>query len=153
MTSKNEKGRNPQQGATQKTSAVNSTGNSLAAQRARILDFLRRRGALSTLDARHEIDVMHPAARVMELRRQGHPILTNWAREMTPEGGTHRVAQYRLMRAAPGMQRGTAQLVTFVQYDESGQIVRSTTFDKFHAARALPPLFALGFTRLREVRA
>jgi len=71
-----------------------------AAQRVRILAFLRRHGSLSTLDARHLIDVMHPAARVMELRRYGHEIATVWSHETTPEGGEHRVARYHLMREA-----------------------------------------------------
>ncbi|WP_081723352.1 helix-turn-helix domain-containing protein [Paraburkholderia mimosarum] len=71
--------------------------NDAAAQRSRVLDFLRRYGSLSTLDARHLIDVMHPAARVMELRRVGHEIATVWSDEMTPEGGKHRVARYHLM--------------------------------------------------------
>jgi Helix-turn-helix domain len=74
--------------------------NDAASQRSRLLEFLRKRGSLSTIDARHLIDVMHPAARVMELRRQGHDIMTAWAHETTPEGGTHRIARYRLMREA-----------------------------------------------------
>ncbi|MFT4063359.1 helix-turn-helix domain-containing protein [Paraburkholderia sp.] len=74
--------------------------NDAAAQRSRILDFLRRYGSLSTLDVRHMIDVMHPAARVMELRRCGHEIVTVWSNEMTPEGGEHRVARYHLMSEA-----------------------------------------------------
>lgn len=72
--------------------------NDAAAQRSRVLDFLRRHGSLSTLDARHLIDVMHPAARVMELRRFGHEIATIWTRETTPEGGEHRIARYHLVR-------------------------------------------------------
>ncbi|BAN24649.1 putative uncharacterized protein [Caballeronia insecticola] len=43
---------------------------------------------------------MHPAARVMELRRHGHEIATVWSHEITPEGGEHRVARYHLMREA-----------------------------------------------------
>lgn len=74
--------------------------NDAAAQRSRVLDFLRRHGSLSTLDARHLIDVMHPAARVMELRRFGHDIATIWSQETTPEGGRHRVARYHLMSKA-----------------------------------------------------
>lgn len=69
-----------------------------AAQRSRVLDFLRRYGSLSTLDARHLIDVMHPAARVMELRRIGHEIATVWSNETTPEGAEHRIARYHLVR-------------------------------------------------------
>jgi len=40
-------------------------------QRAVILDHLQRHGTLTTLEARNQLHIMHPAARVMELRRQG----------------------------------------------------------------------------------
>nr|HNH52941.1 helix-turn-helix domain-containing protein [Nitrosomonas sp.] len=49
--------------------------NSTIIQRKRILDFLRAR-PLDTLTARKELDIMHPAARVMELRKQGLDIKT-----------------------------------------------------------------------------
>lgn len=76
------------------------SGNNAAAQRGRVLEYPRHHGSLSTLDARHLIDVMHPAARIMELRRAGHSITTVWTHATTPEGGTHRIARYRLMREA-----------------------------------------------------
>lgn len=87
-------------GAAQTKSQMQSIGNDATAQRSRVLEFLRRHGSLSTIDARHLIDVMHPAARVMELRRQGHDIMTAWAHETTSEGGAHRVARYHLMSEA-----------------------------------------------------
>lgn len=74
--------------------------NDAASQRVRLLEFLRKRGSLSTIDARHLIDVMHPAARIMELRQAGYSIVTVWTHATTPEGATHRVARYRLMREA-----------------------------------------------------
>lgn len=84
------------EGAAQIKSQPQFNGNDAATQRHRILDFLRQHGSLSTLDARHMIDVMHPAARVMELRGAGHQITTVWSHEVTPEGGEHRVARYHL---------------------------------------------------------
>ncbi len=71
--------------------------NDAAAQRSRVLTYLRRHGSLSTLDARHRLDCLHPAARVMELRWQGYDIATVWTRETTPEGFEHRVARYHLI--------------------------------------------------------
>lgn len=69
-------------------------GNSSEVQRARLIEALRQ-GTVSTLDARTSLDVMHPAGRVMELRRQGHSIETHWSTEST--GATkHRVARYVL---------------------------------------------------------
>lgn len=46
-----------------------------AVQRARILARLRI-GPATTLQLRSELHAMHPAARVLELRRQGHRIIT-----------------------------------------------------------------------------
>jgi glucose-6-phosphate-specific signal transduction histidine kinase len=81
--------------AAQSIQRVNS--NSAEAQRDRILSFLRRGHGMSTIDARHLLDVLHPAARVMELRDFGFEIQTVWKRQETPEGGSHRVALYYLM--------------------------------------------------------
>jgi len=69
--------------------------NSATSQRKRILDALRKQ-PLSTLDARTELDIMHPAARVQELREQGYPIHTNWETADTGQG-KHRVASYVLL--------------------------------------------------------
>ncbi|WP_027190355.1 helix-turn-helix domain-containing protein [Fundidesulfovibrio putealis] len=69
--------------------------NTATAQRARILDALSR-DSLTTLEARRLLDVLHPAARVMELRRQGINIVTVWTTDTTPGGNSHRVARYIL---------------------------------------------------------
>jgi hypothetical protein len=47
-----------------------------ANQRAIILSHLRRHGSISTIEARLQHHIMSPAARVLELKRQGHIILT-----------------------------------------------------------------------------
>lgn len=75
-------------------SAFNSE-NSVAAQRNRILDFLRKR-PLDTLTARKELDIMHPAARVMELRKHGVRIKTIEIDRASDCGEIHRVACYVL---------------------------------------------------------
>ncbi|MEI6709278.1 MAG: helix-turn-helix domain-containing protein [Methylococcales bacterium] len=68
-------------------------------QREQILNWLRRE-PLTTLQARKELDIMHPAARIQELREQGHNIITYWTTEDTGKG-SHRVARYvLLMRVA-----------------------------------------------------
>jgi len=66
-----------------------------AAQRKRILDFLRVR-PLDTLTARKVLDVMHPAARVMELRKRGWKIQTVKIDRASDCGEIHRVACYVL---------------------------------------------------------
>ncbi len=77
------------------TCSFNPTDSSAVAQRGRLLAALKTR-PLSTLEARREIDVLHPAARVMELRRDGYPIERAWTHDVTSEGYLHRVARYHL---------------------------------------------------------
>ena len=77
--------------------------NSAANQRQRILEFLRSGDSLTTLQARHDLDIMHPGMRVCELRKSGDPIETHWVEDLTPEGGIHRVARYILASEAQGI--------------------------------------------------
>lgn len=49
----------------------------------------------STIDLRHGFGIMHPAARIQELRDMGHEIDTVRIAEMTPDGIKHKaVAKY-----------------------------------------------------------
>ncbi len=70
--------------------------NSIASQRSRMLAHLnlKQSEGLTTLQSRHDLDVMHPAMRICELRKQGYPIATIWTLDYTPEGNLHRVAKY-----------------------------------------------------------
>ncbi|GGY85382.1 helix-turn-helix domain-containing protein [Marinobacter zhanjiangensis] len=79
------------------TDSENMRDLSAAAQRARILDYLQNNRALTTLYARHHLNVMHPAARVMELRKHGYKIITNRREDTDSKGRLHRVAEYVLM--------------------------------------------------------
>jgi hypothetical protein len=85
------------------TDKANYADLSAAAQRARLLDVLRC-GPISTIDARRNLDVMHPAMRVRELRVAGHPIETVWIEQATDAGRLHRVALYVL--TAGGAKHG-----------------------------------------------
>ncbi|PPK77297.1 helix-turn-helix protein [Methylobacter tundripaludum] len=64
-------------------------------QRAAILAWLLN-SPLTTLQARQELDVMHPAARILELREAGHNIVTHWTTDSTGKA-KHRVACYALL--------------------------------------------------------
>ena len=75
--------------------------NSAAAQRARVLDAVRS-GPKSTIQLRRGWDVLSPAARIMELKRRGFEILTQWVHEATDCGKLHRVALYVLLRETGG---------------------------------------------------
>jgi len=70
---------------------------SAEAQRARILQFLKSGKPLTTLQARHHLNVMHPAARVMELRKRGYKIITCRRKDADTAGREHSVAEYVLM--------------------------------------------------------
>jgi|WetSurSiteA1Bulk_404760.scaffolds.fasta_scaffold01389_6 hypothetical protein len=66
-------------------------------QREQILDWLRSE-SITTLQARKELDIMSPAARVLELRKQGYNIMTHWTIEDSGKG-QHRIARYVLLMA------------------------------------------------------
>lgn len=72
----------------------NGYSTDTASQRKRILDWLQS-SPLTTLQARKELDVMHPAARVQELRARGYNIVLNWVVEYTGKA-KHRIGQYVL---------------------------------------------------------
>ena len=76
---------------------VNSISTSLAAQRARLLKHLREVGTLTTLQAREQLNIMHPGGRVLELREAGHRITTTWTWDRDHEGRPHRVGRYALV--------------------------------------------------------
>ena len=58
-----------------KTSQNDNTNNTSHNQRLRLLNYLKTHGTITTLQARSELDILAPAARIWELRhRQGHNI-------------------------------------------------------------------------------
>ena len=69
---------------------------STESQRSLLLDHLKK-GPLTTIQARDELGVMSPAPRVMELRRQGHNIITLWTETVDRTGTKHREGQYVLL--------------------------------------------------------
>lgn len=88
---------NPGQDGGRAVGQIDSNPSSTAhAQRVRLLDRLQRRGPLTTLDARLELDVLHPAMRILELRKLGHDIRTVWVQQSTAAGKVHRVGKYQL---------------------------------------------------------
>ena len=76
-------------------------GNDAAAQRLRALDLLRN-GPKSTIQLRRDGDILAPAARILELKRRGFDILTQWVQQATECGKLHRVALYVLLRETGG---------------------------------------------------
>ena len=65
-----------------------------------MLKALEHAGAngVTSIQARHELDIIHAPARVYELRHKyGKNIRTEWTVETNPLGGEHRVARYVLL--------------------------------------------------------
>lgn len=75
---------------------------SAAAQRARLLDALRC-APVTTLEARRNLDVLHPAMRVCELRKDGYQIDTIRIQQETDGGVAHNVAKYVLLPTMAGV--------------------------------------------------
>ncbi len=71
--------------------------NSAHTQRLRLLAAFETRQSITTIEARRELDILMPAARVFELRARGFDIETFWIDDMTECGRKHRVARYVLM--------------------------------------------------------
>jgi hypothetical protein len=93
MNTTNNKGA-PRNGTPSKTPHGDS--NSAHSQRQRLLQWLREYGSIDTITARRELDVMHPAARIQELKKRGYLIDTVWIDRPTDCGKLHRVALYVL---------------------------------------------------------
>lgn len=76
--------------------------NSLEAQRKRLIDALRC-GPITTIEARRNLDILMPAARVHDLKhKHGEPIDKVWKWQETESGKLHRIAQYFLtVKAEP----------------------------------------------------
>jgi len=77
---------------------------SAEAQRKRLLDALRC-DAISTLEARRILDILHPAMRIRELRLDGYDIQTVRISADTGFGIKHSVARYVLMSEPQGGNR------------------------------------------------
>jgi hypothetical protein len=72
-------------------------GNDAATQANRSLEALQVLTSLTTQDMRQDLDIMHPAGRVNELRSRGFDIQTHWDNYPTACGKKHRMARYVYM--------------------------------------------------------
>lgn len=75
---------------------ANTPHTSAAQQSQRLLDYLRVHGSCTTIEARQGLDIIHPAGRVLSLRKAGEKIETVWTWDVTEQGKQHRVANYLL---------------------------------------------------------
>lgn len=77
------------------------TDNSSFNQRIKLLNWLFERGSITTAQAREQLDIMSPAARILELKRQGYLIVTIWIDWISGFDIRHRVAKYVLKQKQP----------------------------------------------------
>lgn len=70
---------------------------SRAMQRAALLKWLQAHQRITTLQARNELGIMHPAGRVQERRDAGNDITTHWQWEADATGKEHKQALYVLL--------------------------------------------------------
>lgn len=77
------------------------TDNSTHNQCLKILDWLFERGSITTAQARASLDVMSPAARIMQLKLSGYLIVTVWDSWTSEYGIKHRIARYVLTQKQP----------------------------------------------------
>lgn len=66
-------------------------------QRAMILRWLKERGQITTLQARNELGIMHPAGRIKELKEAGNNIVTCWQWDKDTTGKEHKQGLYVLL--------------------------------------------------------
>ncbi len=74
--------------------------NSANAQQLRIHEYLQKHQRLTTLEAREKLDVLHPAARVQELKAMGVNIVTKRRTDYNGDS-PHVVAEYVLLPGKP----------------------------------------------------
>lgn len=72
-------------------------GNDSVTQANRLLEALQLLTSLTTQDLRQDLDIMHPAGRIKELRVRGFEIQTHWADYPTACGKKHHMARYVYM--------------------------------------------------------
>lgn len=74
-------------------------------QRERLLEALKRGYAVSTFEARRDLDIYYPPARVKELREDGYQIETHWQIVTTDAGVDHRVGLYVMNQGGADHER------------------------------------------------
>jgi hypothetical protein len=85
-----------------KTTKRNFKDNSATNQCLKILDWLFEKGSITTAQAREHLDVMSPAARILQLKKDGYQINTLNDTWTSNHGINHKgVARYVLTQKQP----------------------------------------------------
>lgn len=94
-----EKATSPEKKAALEAIRVEFKGTAGSSQAARLLEALSR-FSITTFEAMRYLDVYHCPARILQLRKQGHKIVTHWQTVITEAGERHRVGLYALESGA-----------------------------------------------------
>lgn len=89
------KATSPEKKAALEAIRAESKGTSSHSQAARLLEALSRY-SVTTFEAMRYLDVYHCPARILQLRKRGHHIVTHWQTVITEAGEKHRVGLYVL---------------------------------------------------------
>jgi hypothetical protein len=84
-----------------KTTKLNFKDNSASNQCLKLLDWFLEKNSITTKQSQTDLDIMSPAARILELRRQGYKIITVWDSWTSDFGIRHRIARYVLTQKEP----------------------------------------------------
>ena len=90
-----EKATSPEKKAALEAIRFQSNGVASKEKADRLLEALRRFG-VTTFEAMRYLDVYHCPARVLQLRKRGHKVVTHWQTVITEAGEKHRVGLYVL---------------------------------------------------------
>lgn len=88
-----EKATSPQKKAALEAIRAEFKGTATNTQCARLLEALAR-FPVTTFEAMRFLDVYHCPARILQLRKAGHRIVTHWQTVVTESGEKHRVGLY-----------------------------------------------------------
>lgn len=91
----NEKAISPEKKAALEAIRDSFKGTGSRVQTARLLEALSR-FPITTFEAMRYLDVYYCPARILELRRQGHNIITHWQTVITEANERHRAGMYLL---------------------------------------------------------
>ena len=81
---------------------IKFTDNSAQNQRLKLLDWLLEKNSITTTQARNNLYIMSPAARILELKKHGYLINTVPAEWISEHGINHKgVARYVLTQKQP----------------------------------------------------
>lgn len=92
----------PHQEVQGKQKLSNAHSNENRAQAQRIFDYLSVHHRATTIELRAKLDILHPAGRIKDLRRDGRGIETIYEQHPTECGKLHRVGVYVLISQPKG---------------------------------------------------